>query len=149
VRDAATEACQRRSITRLTAPAHARTIVDVRRRTIVSLVVVAASLILVAGTVSIGSALGLFQKQIPVTVVNDSDHRVDLTCLWDNRDGLRPGKRITLPVDAESVEHCELDGTSDGADYGCLVVDARGSFAVPHEVRVTSARDTDTFDCLV
>ncbi|WP_267421906.1 MULTISPECIES: hypothetical protein [unclassified Curtobacterium] len=84
-----------------------------------------------------------------MTVVNDVGRSVDLTCAWDNRDDLRPGERTDVPVDHGSVEDCEVDAHDGSTAYGCLVLDARGALAVPHEVHLTEARTETDVDCSV
>ncbi|MCJ1713589.1 hypothetical protein [Curtobacterium sp. VKM Ac-2922] len=107
----------------------------------------------IAAVVWVASVLGLFTAPTSVVVVNDTRGSVDLTCLWDNREDLRPGSRTTMSVDRGSTEDCEVDphpGTGDtDRDTTCLVLDARGEQAESHEQRVSSARDEDTVDCAV
>lgn len=84
---------------------------------------------------------------MPITLVNDLGHSVDLACLWDNRDGLVPGDRMTLLVDAGSTEDCEIDAHDGSTEYGCLVLDARGRLAAPHELRVSDASTDPSLAC--
>jgi hypothetical protein len=96
------------------------------------------------------TAIGLFEPQTSVTVVNDTDTIVDLTSLWDNRDGLRPGSSTVLHVDSGSVEDCEVDGRTPEFGGGCLALDARGSLREPHTVRLAEAPiDEDISKCNV
>lgn len=101
---------------------------------------VAMALVAVAAVVwAVGSTFGLFQPQVQVTVVNDEAETVDLTCLWDNRDGVRPGQRVVMPVSRGSSEDCAVDG-HDGTYFGCLVLDARGAMSTEHEMLLSTAR---------
>lgn len=84
---------------------------------------------------------------MPITVVNDLGHSVDLACLWDNRDGLVPGDRTTLLVDAGSTEDCEIDAHDGSTEYGCLVLDARGRLEAPQELRLTDASTDPSLAC--
>lgn len=120
-----------------------------RRRSIVTLAWGSGCVLLVAVIALVGWAPGLFRPQVAVTVVNDVGASVDLTCAWDNRDDLRPDERTVLPVDDGSVEDCEVDAHDGSTAYGCLVLDARGALAVPHEVHVSEARTAAEVDCSV
>ncbi|UBQ02524.1 hypothetical protein [Curtobacterium sp. TXMA1] len=102
---------------------------------------------LLAAAAAVGWALGASRAQVPITVVNDLGRSVDLTCLWDNRDGLAPRGRTTLLVDAGSTEDCEVDAHDGTAEYGCLVLDARGRLAAPHELRLSDASTDPSIDC--
>jgi hypothetical protein len=102
--------------------------------------------IIAGGVIGVAGALGAFVAQVPVTVVNDLQERVDLTCLSDNRDGVRPGQEVVLTVDSGSTEDCEVDGHGD---LGCLVLDARGQLAAPHEIRISESRRDLGPDCSV
>jgi hypothetical protein len=125
------------------------TIEVMRRRSIVTLAWVSGCVLLVAVIALVGWASGLFRSQVAVTVVNDVGVSVDLTCAWDNRDDLRPDERTVLPVDDGSAEDCEVDAHDGSTSYGCLVLDARGALAVPHEVHVSEARTATEVDCSV
>ncbi|MDM7887880.1 hypothetical protein QUG98_05365 [Curtobacterium sp. RHCJP20] len=92
---------------------------------------------LLAAVAVVAWAAGAFRAQVPITVVNDLGHSVDLACLWDNRDGLVPGDRTTLLVDAH-------DGSTE---YGCLVLDARGRLVAPQELRLTDASTDPSLAC--
>jgi hypothetical protein len=120
-----------------------------RRPSTVMLVWVSGCVLLVAVIASVGCASGLFRPQVSVTVVNDIGRSVDLTCSSDNLDDLRPDERTVLPVDDGSVEDCDVDARDGSAEYGCLVLDARGALAVPHEVQVSEARTATEADCSV
>lgn len=98
------------------------------------------------GVIGVAGALGAFAVQVPVTVVNDLQERVDLTCLSDNRDGVRPGHEVVLSVDSGSAEDCEVDGHEE---LGCLVLHARGQLAAAHEIRISQARRDVGPDCSV
>jgi hypothetical protein len=113
------------------------------------LVWVSGCVLLVAVIASVGWASGLFRPQVSVTVVNDVGRSVDLTCASDNRDDLRPEERAVLHVDDGSVEDCAVDAHDGSAKYGCLVLDARGALAVPHELRVSKARTVTEDECSV
>ncbi len=92
---------------------------------------------LLAAVALVAWAAGASRSQVPITVVNDLGHPVDLTCLWDNRDGLAPRGRTALLVDAH-------DGSTE---YGRLVLDARGRLAAPHELRVSDASTDPSLAC--
>lgn len=107
-------------------------------------------LMLAMGCAAAGTALGLFTTQVHVRVINDGPHPVSLTCLWDNRGYLPSAGRTTLPVDSGSVEDCEVEDLHDNGYLGCLVLDARGKLASPHDIRISAALpDTATRNCSV
>ena len=105
-----------------------------------------AGVTIAGGVIGVAGALGAFAVQVPVMVVNDLQERVDLTCLSDNRDGVRPGHEVVLSVDSGSTADCEVDGHGK---LGCLVLDTRGQLAVPHEIRISEARRGPEPDCSV
>jgi hypothetical protein len=117
-----------------------------RRTRTAALLWVSVGVVVVGGVIGVAGALGAFALQVPVTVVNDLHERVDLTCLSDNRNGVRPGHEVVLPVDSGSTEDCEVDGHGD---LGCLVLDAHGQLAAPHEIRISEARRDRGPDCSV
>lgn len=118
-----------------------------RHRTRTAAILWASVGVVVAGSaVGVAGALGAFAEQVPVTVVNDLQERVDLTCFSDNRDGVRPGQQVVLVIDSGSTEDCEVDGRRE---LGCLVLDARGRLAAPHEIRISEARRDLGPDCSV
>ena len=118
-----------------------------RVRNTATIGVLVGCVVLLATVAAVAWAAGAFRSQVPITVVNDLGRSVDLTCLWDNRDGLAPRGRTTLLVDAGSTEDCEVDAHDGTAEYGCLVLDARGRLAAPHELRLSDASTDPSIDC--
>jgi hypothetical protein len=104
--------------------------------------------VIVSGVAILGWTIGLFRPETTIIVVNDTEHRIDLTCLWDNRDDLRPGERTRLLVEVGTVEDCWVDGHQDGTAYRCLSLDARDVAPTTPDIAVTAARPDDG-DCNV
>lgn len=91
----------------------------------------------------VAAAILLMPPQVEVTVVNDTDRTVDLTCLWHNEGDVRPGASAVLVVDAGTTENCQVDWQL------CLVLDTRDAGERPHTRRISEAREDDDLDCSI